>query len=206
MIGTGGTGTSVIVIGVDAGEDTSCTIAIQRIGEPQYDISDEPWVVYEKTVELTPYKLTGAVADFDITASTDTYDLVLGEDGYYHLDSADGPLVLVYLGEDLDYLDCYQTILDHTGVVCYFYDENGEFVKKESYTECLLEYLEYMDEDTGVYPLTEDLKYIIQNNGDHSGWWDEESSSYLFKDDAGNKVPGINPEISWLFMCCYVTE
>ena len=79
-------------------------------------------------------------------------------------------------------------------------------MKKESYTECLLEYLEYMDEDTGVYPLTEDLKYIIQNNGDHSGWWDEESSSYLFKDDAGNKVPGINPEISWLFMCCYVTE
>ena len=61
-----------------------------------------------------------------------------------------------------------------------------------------------MDEKNGVYPLTEDLKYIIQMRGDHSGWFDSKSMSYLFFDENRNMVPDINPEISWLFMCCYI--
>ena len=206
MIGSNGTGTATFVVGIDAAEETSCILGIERIGEPEYDISDEPWVIYQKTIELTPYVHSGNVAEFDITASTDTYNLVLGDDNYYHLDSADGPLVLVRLGVNPQYLDCYKTILDHTGVVAYFFDEADTFIKKESYSECLLEYFEYMDEDSGLYPLTEDLKYIIQNNGNHSGWWDEGSSIYLFKDENGVNIPGVNPEISWLFMCCYAAE
>lgn len=202
MIGSDG-GTATFVIGIDAVSEENCVLGIQRIGEPEYDISDEPWVIYQKTMELTAYTHSGTTSEFDITASTDTYNLVLGGDGYYHLDSEDGPLVLVRLGEDSKYLDCYKTILDHTGVVAYFFDENGEFIKKESYSECLLEYFTYMDEDSGLYPLTEDLKYIIQNSGNHAGWWDESSGIYLFKDENGVPVPGVNPEISWLFMCCY---
>lgn len=207
MIGTGDAGTSVFVIGVDAGEVESCMLTVERIGDPEWNVADEPWTVYEKTVELSKYTLPeGAkLEEFDLTASTDTYNLVLNEeDGFYHLDSADGPLVLVRLGEDNKYLDCYETITSKTGVNKYFYDENGEFVRKESYTNCLLEYIEYMDEDNGVYPLTEDLKYIIQQSGDHSGWFDPDGMSYLFVDDNRNPIPGINTEIVWLFMCCYI--
>ena len=90
-----------------------------------------------------------------------------------------------------------------SGVSKYFYDENGEFVKKEKYDDCLLKYFEIMDEESGLYPLTEDLKYIIQSRGEYSGWFDINNSLYLFKDEQGNKVPGINSEISWLFICCY---
>ena len=208
MIGTEGGGTSVFVIGVDAGSAENCILTVERIGDAKYSIEDEPWTVYAPTIELTPYVLPdgASVKEFDITASTDTYNLVLDENGYYHLDSADGALVLVSLGTDVKYLDCFKTILDHTGVNRYFFDEDGNFVKKESYTECLLEYFGYMDEKSGYYPLTEDLKYIIQNEGADSGWFDPDSTNgmYLFVDDNGNEVPGINNEISWLFMCRYV--
>lgn len=207
MIGEGSSGSTVIVIGVDAGENENCMLSVARIGEAEKTLADEPWTVYQTTAELSPYTLpAGAkLANFDLTA--DSYTLVLNEaDGFYHLDSADGPLVLVLLGEANEYLDGYKTILEHTGVNKYFFDENGAFMKKENYTDCLLEYIACMDEDNGVYPLTEDLKYIIQQHGDHSGWYDADSSMYLFVDDNLTPIPGINEEISWLFMCCYIAE
>lgn len=209
MIGNGNTGTTIVVVGIDAGDSDNCVLTIERIGDPQWDPSDEPWQVYQPTVEVKPYTLpTGAkLTKFDITASTDTYKLVLNEeDGFYHLDDANGPLVLMYLGEDVQYLDCFKTILEHTGVQRYFFDENNEFIKKESYADCLLKYIECMDEDQGVYPLTEDLKYILQMEGEDSGWFDPHNALYLFVDDNGNMVDGINNEISWLFMCCYIAK
>ena len=209
MIGKGDTGTTVIVIGVDALEGTkNCVLGVERIGDPQHTIEDEPWTIYKKTVDLSKYTLpAGAtIGEFDIRASTDAYKLVFNaNDGFYHLDSEDGPLVLVRLGVDPSYVACFKTILDKTGVNKYFYDENGEFVKKESYGECLLEYIECVDEEQGVYPLTEDLKYIIQQKGEYAGWFDADGNSYIFKDENGNKVAGVNPEISWLFMCCYIS-
>ena len=209
MIGTGNTGTTVLVLGIDAGDSDSCVLTVERIGEPEYNVAEEPWTIYQATAKLAPYTVpAGAQLNgFDITASSDTYKLVLNEaDGFYHLDSADGPLVLMYLGEDVEYLDCFKTILDHTGVQRYFFDENGEFVKKESYSECLLEYIGCMDAEQGVYPLTEDLKYILQMEGEDSGWFDPENSLYLFKDANGINISGINNEISWLFMCCYIAN
>ncbi len=209
MIGTGGTGTSVYVLGIDAAEGDAI-LAIQRIGDPQWSVADEPWTVYEATAQLKEYALpAGAeLTDFDLTAATDKYKLVLNEtDGFYHLNKADGPLVLVRLGKNSGgskYLDDFQTILEHSGVNKYFYDENGDFVKKEKYDDCLLKYFEHMDEERGVYPLTEDLKYIIQSRGEYSGWFDPQESLYLFKDENGNNIPGINSEIAWLFMCGYI--
>ena len=207
MIGTGNTGTTVLVIGVDAAGADSTVLTIQRTGDPEWSVSDEPWHIYQPTAQLAAYTLpAGAqLKDFNIKAAAADYPLVYNEaDGFYHLNDANGPLVLVWLGEDTEYLACFQQILDRSGVSKYFYDENGEFIKKESYSECLLEYFNYMDPENGVYPLTEDLKYIIQQRGDHSGWFDPDSQSYLFKDENGVKLPGINDTISWLFMCCYI--
>lgn len=208
MIGTNDTGTTVLVIGVDSVGAESCILNIQRIGEPEHTITDEPWMIYQTTATLSAYQLpAGAVlSEFDLTAKTDAYPLVYNEtDGFYHLNTADGPLVLVRLGEKNQYLEGFQKILETSGVVKYFFNEDGTFVKKESYSECLLEYISYMDEDTGVYPLTEDLKYIIQQRGDYSGWFDPNASLYLFKNANGDNIPGINTDIAWLFMCCYIS-
>ncbi len=208
MIGSGGGGTSVYVLGVDAVDGSEyCVISIERIGDPVKTIEDEPWTVYQKTAELKEYTLPegAAIGEFDLTAATDKYSLVYNEtDGFYHLNSADGPLVLVRLAEDCDYIACFKTMLDRSGVVKYFYDESDNFVKKESYSECLLEYIEYVDENEGVYPLTEDLKYIIQQRGDHAGWWNKDSNTYIFKDETGNNDMSINVDLAWLLMCCYI--
>ncbi len=207
MIGTNGTGTSTFVIGVDADKKAkNCIIGINRLGDAIKTVEDEPWTVYQKSVELQDYILPNnlEIKEFDLTASTDAYKLVLNEDeGYYHLNDANGPIVLVRLAEDNEYIACFKTILDRSGVNKYFFDENNNFIKKESYSECLLEYIEYVDEDNGVYPLTEDLKYIIQQRGEYVGWWDIENPTYMFKDDSGNNMTDINAEIAWLFMCCY---
>lgn len=204
MIGTSNTGTTVLVLGVAAGEGKA-TFAIQRIGDPQWTVEDEPWTTYEMVGPMTPYThdTNAKLTEFDLTA--DSYTLVLGEDGYYHKDTADGPLVLVRLGTKSGgstYLDDFQTILEHSGVTKYFFNDNGEFVKKERYDDCLRKYFELMDEESGLYPLTEDLKYVIQQRGDYSGWFDASNSLYLFKDENQDNIPGVNPEISWLFMCC----
>lgn len=206
MIGTNGTGTTVEVIGIDATEAGSCILSIVRTGDPAYSIEDEPWIIYEAKSELSLYDLpeNSSMEWFDLTAN---YTLVYNEtDGFYHKDTADGPLVLVHLVEDSEYLASFNTILENTGVLKYFFDDNGDFVKKESYSECLLKYIQNSDEERCVYPLTEDLKYIIQQAGDHNGWFDAGESTYLFKDADGNPLPGINPETSWLFMCCYLVN
>lgn len=209
MIGTGQGGTSVMVIGVDnhSKDKDGCILVVNRTGDPEKTLADEPWTIYEKTAELSPYTLPqgATIKEFDLTASTSKYNLVYNEaDGFYHLDSKDGALVLVRLGKDCQYINCFKSMLDRSGVVKYFFDDNGEFVKKESYSECLLEYIDCADEKEGVYPLTEDLKYIIQQRGEYAQWWDFESSNFRFQDADGNNMPEINTEIAWLLMSCYI--
>lgn len=201
-------GTTRLVVGVDAGADVKGGfLSVIRVGDPDWTIEDEPWTVYPTPQGLETYTLPeGALlVDFDLSAAG--YTLVLNEtDGYYHLNTADGPLVLVRLAEDSKYITSFKKILETIGVNKYFFNEDGTFVKKESYVECLNAYIGCVDETKGVYPLNDDLKYIIQQYGDHMGWWDSDrtNGSYLFIDENGNKLSDINEDIAWLLMCCYI--
>lgn len=206
MIGTSDTGTATLVIGIDSvGDTAACVLTIERIGDPAWDISQEAWTEYKNVFTPVPFVMgeDASIKEFDLTASSDTYNLVLNEaDGCYHLDSEDGPLVLIRLAEKSAYMESYKKMLETTGINCYFFDADGKFLKKEDYSGNILAYLECVDEASGLYPLTEDLKYILQNNGEYQGWWNEDGY-YIFVDADDNKVPGINKDIAWLFMCCY---
>lgn len=225
MIGTSDTGTTVFVIGVDNPENADVNVLLRVERVSAYVDTSIPSQTYETTGTLTPWTLPEGTmtASFDLTAASDTYKLVLDEaTGFYHLGSVDGPLVLVCLGEESDdllaYAASYDTVLQTVGVNKYFTDENGNYTHKEDYSQCLLDYIglrdyatgEYtggcVDRKSGLYPLTSDLMYIIQQHGDYSGWWDISSNGYLFKDANGTNDPTINPEIAWLFMCVYVQE
>ena len=208
MIGKDGAGTTVLVLGVDSDAQTNGSLCVNRKGDPKKTIEDTPWTIYEKTVELSEYTLPAGktLVDFDIFAPT-KYNLVLNaEDGFYHLNDANGPLVVVYLAEDptVPYLPCFKNVLDRSGVNKYVFDADENCIEKISYSECLLEYIEFADENTGVYPLTEDLKTIILERGNYVGWWDSSSAGFIIKDTAGNPIPGLNTENAWLFMCAYV--
>ena len=208
MIGKEGTGTTIAVIGVDSEKKANAVLCIDRTGDPEKTLAEEEWTIYKKTVELSKYTLPAgkSLVDFDVTSAA-KYNVVLNKnDGFYHLNNENGPLVVVYLAEDptVPYLPCFKNILDRSGVSKYVFDADGNFVEKVSYSECLLEYIEFADDATGVYPLTEDLKTIIQERGEYVGWWDSTSPSFIFKDTAGMPIPGLNVDNAWLFMCAYV--
>lgn len=208
MIGTGDTGTTVLVIGVDSDAKANGVLCINRTGDPKQTVAEMDWTIYEKTAELSEYAFPAgkSLVDFDIYANT-KYNLVLNKtDGFYHLNDENGPLVVVYLAKDptQSFLPCFKNILDRSGVNKYVFDGNGEVIEKISYSECLLEYIEFADEATGVYPLTEDLKLIIQERGNYVGWWDSTSPGFIFNDNAGVPIPDLNKENAWLFMCAYV--
>lgn len=225
MIGTNGTGTTVFVVGVDNPEDTQVQVMLKVERVSAYVDTSIPSKIYQTTGSLAPWTLPeGAETEsFDLHAATGTYQLVLdAATGFYHLGSVEGPLVLVCLGEKSDpllkYMVSYDTVLQTVGVNKYFTDADGNYTYKEDYSNCLVDYIgvrdnaegKYtggcVDRKTGLYPLTQDLMYIIQQHGDYQGWWDLSGGSYLFRDESGVYDTNINPQIAWLFMCVYIQQ
>ncbi len=225
MIGTNGSGTTVFVIGVDNAENAEKQVVLQVERISAYVDTSIPDQIYETTAPLTPWALPeGALTQqFDLHAATGTYQFVLDETtGFYHLGSVDGPLVLMCLGQAADslmqYMVSYDTVLQTVGVNKYFTDDDGNYTHKEDYVQCLIDYIgvrddvtgQYtggcVDRKTGLYPLTEDLMYIVQQHGDYQGWWDASGSNYLFRDTNGVYDTKINPEYAWLFMCLYMQQ
>ena len=213
MIGSGNTGTSVLVIGLDAKEGKDgCILNIERIGDPAWTIEQEPWINYAPKAEIKDFTLESGVEllPFDVTATTDTYKLVLNaEDGTYHLGTADGPKVYVQLGNAV-YGICMKDmvgeivydadgVLIATGTAPFRYqrgDSKDDFFK-EDYTDMMRQAVTAADKATGVYPLTEDLFYVLPMGIDNKGWCREGTVNYLF-----NGVD-VNPEIAWMFLLCY---
>ncbi len=206
MIGEEGTGTTVLVIGIDSQSAEECVLSVIRTGEPAWTVSDEPWTEYVCKNEVKPFTLDikdgKSLTYVDIRGKADDYKVVFNEaDGYYHMNSADGPIVYLNLGKDAPNVSLQVVIMGDGAaggapIRHYFYDENGEFVKKEDYTEILMKYFDNMDENYDVYPLNEDLVYIITNAC--SGWWTSDDPNYIFE--------GCNPDLGWLFACCYIEE
>ena len=214
QIGTDGDGgTTKMVIGIDVAEGvTDCVLSIARTSDYKPTPQESEWVNYFSAYNPVKYALPEglAIQEFDLTSS---YTLVLNPaDGFYHLNTVDGPIVLVRMNAELSYGGCFGAILSNANVGVYEYDEDGNFTQRVSFNSVLHKYLgdlstsmgSYKYENTklddayGVYPLNEDLMYIIQTYGTFKGWWDRESDNYLF---AG--LPGVNVESAWLFMCCY---
>ena len=204
MIGTDGTGTATLVIGIDSDAADSCVLSVERIGDPAWSLEDEPWTEYVCKNEIKPFTLDikdgQKLTYVDIRGKTEDYNIVLNEtDGYYHLNTADGPVIYINLGKDAPNASL-QTVIMGDGAAGgapirhYFFDENNKFIKKEDYTNILTNYFDNMDENYKVYPLNEDLVYIITNAC--SGWWTSSDPNYIFD--------GCNPDLGWLFACCYI--
>ncbi len=135
---------------------------------------------------------TGTLTDLDLKSADLT--VVLGEDGYYHLGTADGPMVFVRMTSDSPYIEDFVKMCETDHLRAYFYDENGTFLRKEGYNSLINAYGELANAD-GVVPLNEQLAYTIQNIGRHFGWWNFALNSDIFGDE-------VFPEsVAWLFAC-----
>ena len=185
---------------------TECILIIERIGPAILDDTDVPWEVYQGNRPAKVYSLGGTkqFTYVDLTGSTASFKPVLGSDGYYHLNSATGKILYVNLGPDAQFISMYNMLgvsgVGGTRLGRQFYDEEGNLLRKEDYTECMIAYVESRDPVNNVYPLTEDLMYMLQNGGEYMGWWDAENANFLFA-DFGDKF---NPELGWMFAVCYL--
>ena len=191
------------IIGITG--NTGTIVKITKTSDAQLDVEDLPWDVYEATHKPKPYTLPAGTVlkEFDLTATTASVKLVYNAtDGFYHLNSSNGPLVYVnFTGSkyiQLASMLAWNTSAGGAPLRKIFYDKNGNFVKKEDYTDCVNAYRNCIDPNKGVYPLTKDLAYALQQHGEYTGWWNKTSPNYLF-----GSVSKLNPEIAWLFMCCY---
>lgn len=191
---------NIFVIGIDAA--TNCTAAVLRIiriGAPAWDINEEPWVDYTGD---TPKSFTfngGKLVNFDITAATDYTVVYNPNDGYYHKDSATGPVVYVRLGGKAPYVSIQSLLAEYGNMGVVLYNPDGSFLRKEQYAILMQQYVDKMDPYQGIYPLTKDLEYMLSTYGDKQNWWNVGNPGYLFEE-----VAGVNPNNAWTFLFCYV--
>lgn len=212
MIGVNGTGTTQLVIGVDSDKaDVNGYLCINWLEEPPKALE---WESYPSSYKPSKYTLPEGLTIHEFDLAAETYELVYNEqDQYYHLNSADGPIVLVRLLSENPYSGfAFGNILLGSNVGAHHYDENGELINKILYNDCLQQYLGEItgtgedkkftggmcDDTYGVYPLTKDLETILKDYGTYKGTWDSTSPEFML-----GGVIGLNPENGWLMYCCY---
>lgn len=137
-----------------SGVSGNFNLNIEKTGD--YTVVEIPIVPYENKATLETFVLPENAqlhGYIDVAAET-VHTAVLGDDGYYHLNSADGDVILV----DMDYQDIILSNAlksDRPVMYAYVTDEDGNTIKYDI-GNAILAYEAVMDEN-GYYPLTEDL-------------------------------------------------
>lgn len=195
--------TTSYVIGVKTktGSDTDCILHVDRTGEPSWSIEDEPWqdaVANDKY--LVKYNGETGKTLVNIDVLKEPVVVLNTKDGYFHFGSEDGPLVLVRIDSEIDYLYAsLADICDTSTFGAYFYDNDGTFQYRERYNDLIYQYKEICD-DNGVCPLNPQLAEMIKNVGEYKQWWSSpDSYGYIFGDTPVYEYK----EYAWLFCCCY---
>lgn len=178
-----------------ASEDVaSVQIVIEKIGE--YTPVEIPTVTYENKAELKDFTVPegATIGDYVNVYDEQTHTAVPGADGYFHLDSADGPILLV----DLDYLYHLADALNEGRGTMFVSgtDENGNPVRFDIGAACKA--YDYVSDENGYYPLTIDLMFFYKEYGAAQGVY-----SWALNEDPQN--PGYNPDSAWMFACLTMT-
>ena len=202
-------GNITYVLGISGSGE--CALIITRLGDPAFDPDEVPYTAYTGTIVPAAFTYTGGeLTDVDYTGNTGDYTLVLNDkDGLYHIGSKDGPILYVNLVSGR-FISLYNMVNGQGNIGAQpfraaFYNAKGEYIK-EDYTELMQQYTKCADPNTGVYPVNEELMYILQKGIAHNGWTDSSNPNYLFKDDEGNALTNVNPDLAWMFLFCYEAQ
>lgn len=205
----------VCIIGLTTdGSAKDCILVVERIADMPITEVDYEWEIPEFTGELKTHRFTyqnKQVVMTNLDLMDENLTLVLGDDGYYRLGTANGPIVYVRLSASSDYFGvdpetglnnvaAFSSMMENTRLCRYFYDEDGNFIKKESYNEIFNRYLEIIDQ-SGVYPLDEALEYVIKQSGEQRDWWNYKSDNNLYTMYGVDQPPVEN---AWLFAACTI--
>ena len=183
-----------------------CALIITRLGDPGYDPAYQPFEVYKHKITPETFTYTGGtLTDVDLS-STEITLVFNDEDGLYHVGTVDGPVLYVNLVSGRN-ISIYNMVNGQGNIGAQpfraaFYNAKGEYVK-EDYTELMQQYTLCADAVTGVYPVNQELMYILQKGITYCGWADSENPNYLFKDENGDLRADVHPDAAWMFLFCY---
>lgn len=199
-------------------------LMVKDAGEAEYTYMDAPYTTYEGTqVPAVDYKdgkpvaITANIFKLETGGKSLAYvdmltdKAVKGDDGYYHLNSKTGPILYVNLGSSAPYISLAEMVgaigQYGTGFKKIFFNEDGTPMvdsegnyKKEDYTPATIAYALHIDKTYGVYPLTDDLIYMIQNGGEYKGWYTPGSGAYLLEESTKE----VDNSLLWMFAVCYL--
>lgn len=198
-----------------------CTLTIVKAADIEIKDVERPWEQYVPTQVPTEQTTTPSGTmkyvpieiNFSTMQGTKEIEVVYNEkDGYYHLNTADGPVLYVRITQSTKYLDPLKTIVLLTNIGKSFYDEDGKLEKKESYVDAIHidtitypnnknpYYSKVADKKYGVVPLNEELIYILKNVGEDD-WYKKGHPDYIF--DNATIPADVMPQNAWLFACVY---
>ena len=197
---------STIVLGLDSTSSavTECTLTIERYSDIGTIMEEIPYEMYEYKTPVKTGDVMGSLHYVQITktltggARTEIKVVYNEKDGFYHLNTAEGPVLYVRLKDKTIFQEALLTIVSTSNLGRYIYDADGNFVRKERYNEAIMAYAEAADRNYGVYPLNDDLMYILKGLEDN-GWYDPSSPNSIFADD----MVAVEPVNGWLFACVY---
>ncbi|MBQ9785150.1 MAG: hypothetical protein IJW29_06585 [Clostridia bacterium] len=219
-VGADESSTSPFLFCVDAKIDskTDFVLTVKKVSDMPLSPSEVDWIEYKNPDTPEQFTLPEGATLTNVDVFDAELDIVFNEnDGYYHVGSTDGPVVLIRLTSDSPYLANFFTICNTSPLKAYFYDEEGNFRRKEIYNTLIHQYTGepdvngslvqgagVYDAKTGTYPLDAHLAYFMKNAGEDMGWWNPDSYNFRFEDDLllGKTLT----ENAWLFACCYVAE
>ena len=157
---------------------------------------------YENTVTPSNQTLAGDFEDYQYVNIDDTTvdKAVLGADGFYHLNAADGPVLWVVLNDTWLSLMGAATANDGAGMLIEAIIEDGKVVEKINYSAALMAYAgcaATAEDGTKLYPMTADLKAMLEKAGTSLGWYDAKYGI------VGSEV---DTKDNWMFCTMYVED
>ena len=176
-----------VLVSFSGPKSTTCTII--RTGDyvPPVEV---PWTIYENTYTFDYQLPAGEPVDVDL-ADGGVHTAVLGEDGFYHYGSAEGPLMVADLANiEINIADAAL----NGGLRVWLKDASGETLCKVDYNDALKQY-----HDAGIVPVTAELAMMLQEVGNANGWWTQNGMVF------GETVPADLTQ-AWMQLCAYLVE
>ncbi len=168
-------------------EDTAqCLLGVSGVSEDfvlnvvrkgDYDDGKEKVVFEDYKNVHTPSSFVMPEGELVKVDMTTAQIIVLGEDGFYHMNTADGPVVFVDMVNDcIDLVAAYKSAYGAMTMRGKYVDDSGKTCGYE-FINAMREYYPVLDKD-GYYPLTPDLELFIKLFGASQGWFNESFSNF----------------------------
>lgn len=188
----------IIMVGV-SGVEGEFTLTVEKKGDAEEIVNVE----YEDYVnthfpDSSNNLVLGEGEELVRVDISEAVTVVKGEDGFYHMGTADGPILYVDLDNEMATMtDAYYGSMGAITLRGQLRDADGNILKAYNFLGSLKAYIDAKD-DEGMYPMTEDLVIFLKAYGGVNGWFMPGLSAF----DAINADH--NADSAWLVCCYYV--